>query len=581
MLGWFYRISFYRRIQVALLLFLIFPLLIITGLSYITNKQANEDNVRANMKGILGILANDLSKTANDVTYTVNQYSAAQKNDLFLYLRALRDIDGFINFQNYRYYEELNATTALHVGKLSLVHVNVFYINRVDYPIIGTVNAQDIDKLQDDTRFDHLDAVEAATGLVHWFRADRSGGYELYAKKSVYDPYHQEVLGTLFVGIPDSYFDGVFQSAGDGTMTLYDADGFRLAGMKESPDRLSVAPMSGWMRERIAVPGTSWTLTYDLEVASATGDITQRFWYTIMAVSIVMFVFLFMSTVIARGLNRPIHKLMRVAAQYGEGNSSIRYNATGQDEISLLGESINQMLNNISALIRKVEAEQEEKRAIELYALYSQIQPHFLLNTLNSIKCNLAIEGDQVHSETIDSLMALLRAHLRVHEPLSLGEECKLLAQYISIMRMRNRLNIEFVVDLPENCQEVLVPRLFLQPLVENSIVHGFTRLGRTPRIKVTVSRADGGVEIRIADNGHGVTAEQAEALNSKLEAEAEHTGARGVGLYNVNRRLKLTFGERSRFLVETDVLEGFATYLFLPWHGSDTSGGGEGRANV
>ncbi|MDD9267122.1 sensor histidine kinase [Paenibacillus sp. GCM10023248] len=574
-LSWLYRVSFYRRIQISLLLFLIIPLLFITGLSYVANKQANEDNVRMNMKGIIGILAGDLSKTANDVTYTVNQYSASQSNGLLDSLRELSNLKGFDSFESYRTYTRLNESAALQAGKLSLAHVSVFFINRAHYPIIGTLNGRDAAMLRKDSRFEHLTEEEASTGIVRWFRAERgssygdvfSASYYLFVKKTVYDPFRGLVLGTLFVGIPDVYFQGLFSNAGDGVFTLYEADGSMIAGMDSSPLSLSDGPADGWMRETTAVPGTSWTLTYDINAGLATGDVTQRFWYLIMAVCIVMFVFLFMSGVIAKGLNKPIQKLMRIASQYGEGNSSIRYHAEGQDEISNLGQSINSMLDNINALIRKVEAEQEEKRTIELYALFSQIQPHFLLNTLNSIKCNLAIEGDKVHSETIDSLMALLRAHLRVHEPLTLADECKLLGQYVSIMRMRNRLPIELIIDIPDWSRKVVVPRLLLQPLVENSIIHGFSHSTPNPRIEVTVQEAEGGFSIQVADNGKGMAPETAEALNRKLENEVEQVGERGVGMYNAMRRLKLTFGDNARLLVRQRTHGGFAAVLYIPWN--------------
>jgi len=580
-LNWFYRISFYRRIQVALLLFLIIPLLLITGLSYFSNKQANEENVRAHMKGIIGILANDLSKTANDITYTANQYSASQSSGLFADLRELKDLSAFADFAAYRAYTDLNESAALHTGKLSLAQVKVFYVNRAAYPLIGSLRVDDAARLLEDARFGHLSAEDAATGIVRWFRAEREAGYGdvfgapyyLFMKKTVYDPYRREVLGTLFVGIPSAYFDGLFRNAGDGVFTLYEADRKLLAGMAGSAETLIGEPRGGWMRERIGVPGTSWTLTYELELSSAIGDVTQRFWYLLMAVSIVLFVFLFISVVIAKGLNRPIHRLMRVAAQYGEGNSSVRYNITGQDEISLLGGSINQMLDNINALIRKVETEQEEKRTIELYALASQIQPHFLLNTLNSIKCNLALEGDRIHSESIDSLMAVLRAHLRLHEPHTLAEECKLLAQYVSIKRMRNRLDVELDMALPERLRGVLVPRLLLQPLIENSIIHGFKRSVRSPRIEVSAEESAGVLLIRVEDNGLGISDGASSELNRRLREGQVLPGERGVGLYNVMRRLKLTFGDRAEFLVGPGEREGFAVCLKIPWSDEERRG--------
>jgi two-component system sensor histidine kinase YesM len=570
---WLYRISFYRQIQLALLLFLTIPMLLITIMSYMTNKQANEENVRSNMKGIIGTLANDISKTANDVIYTVNQYSASQLNHSPSDLRKLKAITSFETFADYQSYSSIMENMTFYIGKLSLLNVNVLYLNQAYYPLVGSAKPNEISSLRKDERFEHLPKSEASTGIVQWFRAEQMDSYDnvfqssyyLFLKKTVYDPLRHEVLGTLFVGIPHSYFDSLFRNAGQGDFSLYEQDGSLLAGVEGSPTYLIDGAESDKKRETIAVSGTTWTLVYDLDTTAVFGDITQRFWYTLLAVSVVLFVFLFISSVIAKGLNRPIHKLMRVASQYGEGNSSIRYLVTGQNEISLLGKSINDMLDNINALINKLENEQEEKRSIELYALFSQIQPHFLFNTLNSIKCNLALEGDQVHSETIDSLMALLRAHLKVHEPLTLADECKLLSQYVSIIRMRNRLNIMLEISLPDHFRDVMIPRLLLQPLVENSIIHGFNRSTSQPLIEVTIREAFQGIEIRVSDNGRGTTFEQVTRLNQKFENEVEQAGESGIGLYNVYRRLKLTFGSSARLSIELGENDRFVSKIYIP----------------
>lgn len=570
---WIYRGSFYRRIQAALLLFLVIPLLCISGFSYIANRQANETNVRTGMRGIIGILANDISKTANDVMFTANQFTQSKNNGILDNLRKLEHLQSFDNFQHYQAYTFLNDSAALHIGKLSLVHVSAFYINQENYPIIGSIKREEIARLQTDERFRHMTETEAASGIAQWFRADKADGYAgvfgepyyYFSKKSIYDPLRHEVLGTLFIGIPESYFSQLFEQSGGGIISLYNEDSQLIAGVEESPPRFDAVVAKDWIRETVDVPGTPWKLTYDLPKNMISGELTQRYSYLLMAVLIVMFVFLFMSIVFAKGLNRPIRKLMGIVKQYGEGNTLIRYAVNGQDEISVLGRSINNMLDNINSLIKKVETEQEEKRTIELYALYSQIQPHFLFNTLNSIKCNLALEGDRLHSQTIDSLMSLLRAHLRVNEPLPLEDECKLLAQYVSIMRMRNRLDIGFTVDLPEQFREIKVPRLLLQPLVENSIVHGMKRVITNPQICIKVHESEEGITIHVMDNGKGIGEEEAAALNEQLNSKTEVQGDKGVGLFNVMRRLKLSYGQHARFAVGPNVPEGFVCTLVIP----------------
>ncbi|MNJ52006.1 putative sensor-like histidine kinase [compost metagenome] len=170
-----------------------------------------------------------------------------------------------------------------------------------------------------------------------------------------------------------------------------------------------------------------------------------------------------------------------------------------------------------------------------------------------------------MHSQTIDSLMSLLRAHLRVNEPLALEDECKLLAQYVSIMRMRNRLDIGFTVDLPEQFRSIKVPRLLLQPLVENSIVHGMKRNIPDPQICVKVRESEEGIIIHVTDNGKGIDEEDAKELNEQLNNKTEVQEDKGVGLFNVLRRLKLSFGEQARFTVAPNMPDGFVCTLVIP----------------
>src|SRR5690606_35533183 len=115
----------------------------------------------------------------------------------------------------------------------------------------------------------------------------------------------------------------------------------------------------------------------------------------------------------------------------------------------------------------------EQKRVMELEALFMQIRPHFLINTLNSIKCSLILQEDRLHSGIIDSLMSLLRAYLKVNEPATLQEECKLLGHYVDIMKIRNEIPVELKVDLVPGLEQTVIPKLILQPIIENAIVHG------------------------------------------------------------------------------------------------------------
>ncbi|MDF2938248.1 MAG: hypothetical protein K0Q90_3621, partial [Paenibacillaceae bacterium] len=232
-MNWLMRISFYRRLQAALLLFLILPLLMISWISYGMNKEANEENVRTNMKGIIGILANDLSKTANDVTFTVNQFSNGTQSRLFSSLRYLRDMNSFSAFQEYQAFLSVNEEAKLLIGKLSLAQVSMIYVNRAGFPLVGLHNMEEHEALiKREPHFRPMPYAQAVMGVVEWFRVESRvvesgsppGQYDLYIKKSIYDPIHDEVIGTLFLRLPHAYFHQLLGNAGAGVFSIYEKD---------------------------------------------------------------------------------------------------------------------------------------------------------------------------------------------------------------------------------------------------------------------------------------------------------------------------------------------------------------------
>jgi two-component system, sensor histidine kinase YesM len=223
----------------------------------------------------------------------------------------------------------------------------------------------------------------------------------------------------------------------------------------------------------------------------------------------------------------------------------VRFPVKGNDEIAVLGNAFNNMLDQINLLFARVKQEQEDKRIIELQALFAQIRPHFLINTLNSIKCNLILSNDPIHSSQIDSLMRLLRAYMNVDELTTLNQECKLLVDYTDIMKMRNDMNLKLMINLPQELEIFIVPRLILQPLVENAIVHAFhDELPYNPIICINVQSVNGKVIIEVLDNGVGMAPEKIKNVLTSLEAdEKQDEHNEHIGLKNVYQRLKLTYG--------------------------------------
>ncbi|MEK4512794.1 sensor histidine kinase [Paenibacillus sp. FSL K6-2524] len=226
------------------------------------------------------------------------------------------------------------------------------------------------------------------------------------------------------------------------------------------------------------------------------------------------------------------------------------------------------MMDQLKGLIYDIEQEQEQKRVMELDALFMQIRPHFLINTLNSIKCSLILQKDQLHSGVIDSLMSLLRAYLKINEPTTLLEECELLGHYIDIMKIRNEIPLELVVDLEPDLKQWVIPKLMLQPLIENAIVHGLVD-NPDAKISIHARRDQNCIMIDIEDNGSGMEEEQLSVLNQQLQSNDsdQHASYTRVGLINVVQRLRLSFGPTATLCLYQNNMGGVTAFLQIPVH--------------
>jgi two-component system sensor histidine kinase YesM len=168
----------------------------------------------------------------------------------------------------------------------------------------------------------------------------------------------------------------------------------------------------------------------------------------------------------------------------------------------------------------------------------------------------------------IDALMKLLRVYVHVDKPLELAEECKVLGSYVQVMQIRNRLDIAFECVLDEKVGEVMLPRLLLQPIVENAISHGFSARPAKPAILLEAAFEDDMLKISISDNGRGMPEDKLQRLNRRLQGNEDTAlwPEKGVGLVNTARRLQVLYGYRARLSAQARTDDDGMTFtLYIP----------------
>ena len=251
----------------------------------------------------------------------------------------------------------------------------------------------------------------------------------------------------------------------------------------------------------------------------------------------------------------PVKKLGQVMRRVEEGDTTIRAEQKGAQEFQVLAGTFNQMLERIETLMKEEKEQEALTRIYELKALTSQINPHFLYNTLDTI---IWMAEFQDHQKVVDITKALsnyFRLSLNAGEEIvTLRQEIEHVRQYLFIQKERYGDKLEYTIFEPDDIPDIKLPKIVLQPLVENAIYHGIKESERPGKITITVSKRDTFIDICIADNGVGIK----ENTTSTKELG-------GVGIKNIKERLTLFFGEAFSMEIESEPNAYTKVYLHLP----------------
>lgn len=285
------------------------------------------------------------------------------------------------------------------------------------------------------------------------------------------------------------------------------------------------------------IPHSDWTLIGVSSMEQLHAVQTQILWSFIGTGLFALGVCLIGIWFVLRLWIKPLRDLQATILKVGSGHSDLRANETGSPELVDLARQFNIMLDRIDQLMMAVKEEEQNVRKYELQALSSQINPHFLYNTLDTIVWMAEFNDSKRVVEVTKSLAKYFRLALNQgHEQISLKDEIDHVRQYLFIQKQRYGEKLQYEIEELSAYDNYQIPKLILQPLVENAIYHGIKEMNRQGMIRVSVSKNDTQLIVSIYDNGRGFVA--SETTNATLVRLGS------VGLKNVNQRLQLQFGK-------------------------------------
>ena len=322
------------------------------------------------------------------------------------------------------------------------------------------------------------------------------------------------------------------------------------AEMKAMAPYLSVK--NGYVKSKQAyvsqyqIPNSGWTLIGVSSMEQLHAVQTQILWSFIGTGLFALGVCLIGIWFVLRLWIKPLRDLQATILKVGSGHSDLRANETGSPELVDLARQFNIMLDRIDQLMIAVKEEEQNVRRYELQALSSQINPHFLYNTLDTIVWMAEFNDSKRVVEVTKSLAKYFRLALNQgHEQISLKDEIDHVRQYLFIQKQRYGGKLQYEIDELSAYDNYQIPKLILQPLVENAIYHGIKEMNRQGMIRVSVSENDTQLIVSIYDNGRGFVA--SETTNATLVRLG------GVGLKNVNQRLQLQFGKSYHMEIKSE----------------------------
>ena len=310
---------------------------------------------------------------------------------------------------------------------------------------------------------------------------------------------------------------------------------------------------------------TGWKLVGVIKGTGISLNMLKTRLFIVFVILLIIFIVILINSYISFRVTNPIRELEKSVKALEEGNLDADIYMGGSYEVQHLGKSVQDMKFRIKGLMQDIVSEHEEKRKSEFDSLQAQINPHFLYNTLDIIVWQIENEKQSEAVHTVTALARFFRLSLgKGKNIVTVKDEIDHVKNYLMIQHMRFKNKFDYEFDIAEDVLELPSLKLMLQPLVENAIYHGMEFMDGDGMITVKAWRKEDELYLSVADNGLGMTEDKVEMILTGKSTSGNGRGS-GIGVKNVNERIKLYFGEAYGLTIDSEPDEGTTVIIHLP----------------
>ncbi|RTE04254.1 sensor histidine kinase [Paenibacillus whitsoniae] len=583
--GWFRNLLIRHKIMFIYVPLIFIPLLV---LGVVSNQMYTNAIIKKTIKNVTdnssliitrinGMLTN-VEGCANMLTINLNRVlvdevltSGASENNLQLYTQITNQL-------SYAMLVFPDVQSAAFIDSSHKVYGSNFLMERNTADMLAS---------------DLLTQIDASNGTNLWFPIQKRNYLTaspddavLTLGKRIVNINTGQKLGLLVLNLKESSISAIYRTIGsiqDGSYLI--ADGRGLVMSSQHPQELLQEVQDPELRAWIAasdntsdlatfenganvvvsseLPRFGWKLVSIAPLHSLTAD-TRKITVLILLIGGLCLLFAVLgATVLSKLIAKPIMGLTKHMKKVKEGNLELEFPVNSEDELGMLSSGFNAMIRRIQELLTRINFEQKKKREYELALIQAQIKPHFLYNTLDVIYTLSEMGRARDVQRTTKALADFYRVALsKGRETITIAEEIRNVKDYLSIQRIRYSDVFNYELDIENAVLDGLIPKLTIQPLVENAIYHGLKTKGCFGHLHVSGTVEAGKIKITVHDDGVGMPPERLQQLQRTIEAEQEGIG---FGLRNVCNRVKLYFGEEYGLEISSEREAGTRVILWLP----------------
>lgn len=429
--------------------------------------------------------------------------------------------------------------------------------------------------------------LNTGKGSAHWFDTDPSS-QTIAVGRVINKLSDQERLGYVFVYLRESSIYNIYRKTEifkNGEFIIinkanriisYRDKSLLFSGMGEVAPGLEVDGLKdGFTTSKVGgkryytairtIGANSWRIISLIPTVEYEKDILSLRGLILFVCISCCFLAILISVLISGSITRPLRRLSAMMEIVGKGNFNVSLSYESKDEIGVLSSYFNRMVAQVQKLVQEVYQEQYLKQKAELKSLRMQINPHFLYNTLESINWMSRIKGVPEVGNMVKALGDLMRVSISGDDFISVEEEMRSINNYLMLQKFRYGDRFEVVMDISDDILNIKIPKLILQPIVENAIVHGLEEKVGNGRIVISGLVDDGNLSISIDDDGVGMDDAQAGSILIEDEKVRQPDGHTHIGLINVDRRLKLYYGLEFGISIKSSPGQGTSVKISLP----------------